>query len=102
MKRPYKFAQVVYGTRQYAKMVEWYRSVFDARVQHQDSVISFLAYDDEHHRVAFVNLEVLDPENKLGEQRGTLGVDHLAYTFRSMHDLFDNYAELKERGILPY
>lgn len=102
MKRPYKFAHVVYRTRQYAKMIDWYRTVFDAKLQHEDPVISFATYDDEHHRFAFVNLDLLDPDNRLGGQRGTLGVDHLAYTFRSLRELLENYAELKARGIVPY
>ena len=31
-----------------------------------------------------------------------VGVDHVAYTFRSMRDLFENYAQLKDMGIKPY
>jgi catechol-2,3-dioxygenase len=100
--RPARFVHVVYRTRQFAKMIEWYCTVFDARVQHQDPALAFLTYDDEHHRFAFVNLEVFDPEGKLPNDRGAVGVDHVAYTFKSLRDLFENYAQLKELGIEPY
>ena len=31
-----------------------------------------------------------------------IGVDHVAYTYASLNDLFENYAQLKEQGIKPY
>jgi len=31
-----------------------------------------------------------------------VGVDHVAYTFASLRDLAENYAQLKELGIRPY
>ena len=31
-----------------------------------------------------------------------IGVDHVAYTYASLCDLFENYAQLKARGITPY
>ena len=49
--RPSRFVHVVYRTRQFDKMIQWYRDVFDCRVQYQNPVLAFLTYDDEHHRV---------------------------------------------------
>ena len=31
-----------------------------------------------------------------------IGVDHVAYTYASLNDLLENYAQLKEKGIRPY
>jgi hypothetical protein len=31
-----------------------------------------------------------------------VGVDHVAYTYASLNDLFENYAQLKAQGITPY
>ena len=31
-----------------------------------------------------------------------MGVDHVAYTYDSLEDLFGNYQHLKQRGIEPY
>jgi catechol-2,3-dioxygenase len=100
--RPTKFAHVVYRTRRFEQMLQWYKTVFDARVQHQNPVLAFLTYDDEHHRFAFANMSGLQPDCTETDRRGVIGVDHVAYTYASLHDLFENYAQLKEKGITPY
>jgi len=83
-------------------MLEWYKTVFDSRVQHQNPALAFLTYDDEHHRFAFVNLSVVQPKGVETDKLGLIGVDHLAYTYASLDDLLENYEHLKARGIKPY
>ena len=100
--RPQKFAHVVYRTRRFEQMLGWYQLVFDARIQHQNPALAFLTYDDEHHRFAFANMAVLQPEGTQTEKQGLIGIDHLAYTYASIDDLFDNYVYLRSKGILPY
>ena len=100
--RPAKFVHVVYRTRRFDAMIEWYRKVFDAKVQHQNPVLAFLTYDDEHHRFAFVNLAVIDPQGSQADPQGLIGVDHVAYTYSSIDQLFENYVQLGEIGIQPY
>ena len=85
--RPSKFAHVVYRTRQFEQMLACYQLVFDARIQHQDAVLAFLTFDDEHHRFAFVDLEVLRPDGDETDMRNLIGVDHVAYTYASLTDL---------------
>ena len=100
--RPERFVHVVYRTRRFEQMLEWYQIVFDAKVQHQNSALAFLTYDDEHHRFAFANLAVLQPDGTDIEKTGLIGVDHVAYTYASLEDLFENYAQLEAKGIKPY
>src|SRR5436190_18900830 len=100
--RPSRFVHVVYRTRQFDKMIAWYQAVFDCKVQYQNPVLAFLTYDDEHHRVALLNLSVVAPDAPADERRGAVGVDHVAYTYDSVDALIENYAQLKEKGILPY
>ena len=100
--RPRKFVHVVYRTRRFDEMLRWYTTVFDAKVQHQNPALAFLTYDDEHHRFAFVNLSVLMPEATEPDRRGLVGVDHVAYTYGSIDELFDYYEQLKAQGIVPY
>ena len=100
--RPQKFVHVVYRTRRFDAMLGWYRAVFDARVQHQNPALAFLTYDDEHHRFAFINLAVLQPEGTEMNHAGVIGVDHVAYTYGSIEALFENYEQLKAQGITPY
>ena len=83
-------------------MLAWYQEVFDAKVQYQNPALAFLTYDDEHHRFAFANLAVLQPDDAETDKKGLVGVDHVAYTYASLNDLFENYAQLKERGVTPY
>ena len=100
--RPTKFAHVVYRTRRFEEMLDWYKTVFGAKVQFQNPALAFLTYDDEHHRFAFADMAILQPDGNETERKGSIGVDHVAYSYGSLHDLFENYAQLKESGINPY
>ena len=102
MARPVKFAHVVYMTRRFDQMIRWYRSVFEAEVVYQNPALAFLTYDDEHHRFAFANLDVLKPADTSPDDRGEIGVNHVAYTYGSVADLLDTYRRLKDAGIAPY
>jgi catechol 2,3-dioxygenase-like lactoylglutathione lyase family enzyme len=83
-------------------MIAWYQTVFGARVQHQNPVMAFLTYDDEHHRFAFIDLAALQPEGGETEKKGLIGIDHVAYTYASIPDLLANYEQLAAQGIRPY
>lgn len=97
-----KLAHVLYRTHRFEELVDWYQRVFDARVQHADAALAFLSYDDEHHRFAIANLDVLRPDDGEQEQKGLVGIDHVAYTLDSLDDLLESYVDLKEKGIKPY
>lgn len=103
MAKPSKFAHIVYMTRRFEEMVAWYRDVFEATVVYQNPALAFLAYDDEHHRFACANLDVLRPRG--GTHRadhGEIGMNHVAYTYSSAGDLLRTYKRLKIAGIEPY
>jgi catechol 2,3-dioxygenase-like lactoylglutathione lyase family enzyme len=102
MVKPVKFAHVVYMTRRFDQMIAWYRDVFEAEVVYENPALAFLTYDDEHHRFAFANLDVLKPGGKSADDRGEIGVNHVAYTYGSIGDLLDTYARLKRAGVTPY
>ena len=94
MAKPVKFAHVVYQTRRYDEMIAWYETVFEARVVHRDPALAFMTYDDEHHRFAFANLNTFNPDG--GNERGTIGVNHVAYTYADAGALLETYARLRE------
>lgn len=100
--RPTKFAHIVYRTRRFEPMLDWYKTVFGAQVQYQNPGLAFLTYDDEHHRFAFANMALFQPDGTDTERQGAIGVDHVAYTYASLRDLLENYARLREQNILPY
>src|SRR5688500_4692101 len=84
MVKPVKFAHVVYMTRRFDEMIAWYRNVFEAQVVYENPALAFLSYDDEHHRFAFANLDILKPGDGSRDGRGEIGVNHVAYTYRSV------------------
>ena len=100
--QPLKFVHVLYRTRRFEEMLAWYKTVFGAKVQYQDPALAFLTYDEEHHRFALANMDLIDPGGSGPDDRGAIGVDHVAYTCASLSDLFDRYAELKSEDITPY
>jgi catechol 2,3-dioxygenase-like lactoylglutathione lyase family enzyme len=100
--RPTKFAHVVFATRRYQAMLHWYVTVFDARVQYQDAVATFLTFDDEHHRFLIANLDVTVPGQGSPDREGLVGVAHLAYSLADMRDLADHYVRLKSEGVFPF
>lgn len=100
--RPKTFAHVVYRTYRFQQMLDWYVKVFGGKVQYQSPVIAFVTYDDEHHRVALLNLGIVVGESDARAPRGQPGMDHVAYGYRSLTELLDKYVELKAAGVLPY
>jgi catechol-2,3-dioxygenase len=102
MSKPKLLAHVVYQTRQFDRMISWYETVFQAHVVHRDPALAFLTFDEEHHRFAFANLDVVRGDAPNAGSRGEIGVNHVAWTFASAHDLLDTYKRLKAQGILPY
>ena len=78
-------------------MVAWWVDFLDGAVRHGDDFISFLSYDDEHHRIAIANFPNLEPRTSTAE-----GVEHFAFTYASLDDLFGQYERMKAKGISPY
>jgi catechol-2,3-dioxygenase len=102
MAKPVKLAHVVYMTRRFDEMVRWYASAFEASVVYRNPALAFLTYDDEHHRFAFANLDVLRPARLEADDRGEIGVNHVGFTYAGIGDLLLNYDRLKNAGVRPY
>ena len=65
---PSKLAHVVFQTNRIKELREWYCTVLGGRVIYENPHLSFVSYDDEHHRVVFVDFAPLsprDPETEL-------------------------------------
>jgi catechol 2,3-dioxygenase-like lactoylglutathione lyase family enzyme len=93
---PAKFAHVVLRTGQAGRMAEWYATVLGARIVFRDERLCFLTYDDEHHRVALIQVPGLATRDP-----ATAGTDHIAYSFNDLGDLLATYRRLKAAGITP-
>lgn len=94
---PTHMAHIVMKTAKYREMIDWYKSVFHATSPFSTETITFLTFDGEHHRFAFVDISkkaVLIPPN-------AIGVAHFAFTYGSVEDLVSTYERLKSLGITP-
>ncbi len=100
MASPRQIAHFVLSTHQHDAIINWYARLLDAKVRFNNGVLAFISFDDEHHRVAIANLDVLDPDSKRDPAKGTC--EHVAFTFNSFGDLLENYARLKAVGLEPY
>lgn len=94
---PAKFAHIVLRTSRFEEMMTWYKTVLEVEVVLENPMVSFLTYDDEHHRLAIANM----PDLKDRAPR-SVGVEHVAYTYETLDDLFATYERIKAEGIEPY
>lgn len=98
---PSKLAHVVLRTTQanYGTMVTYYQNFLGARVVQANDIVTFMTYDDEHHRIAIGALPGV-VSKPVGS--GLLpGLEHVAFTFDSLRDLCTAYRERKELGMVP-
>lgn len=94
---PSQMAHLVYQCRTRDETVESHLQLFQAHIVFKDDVLTFITYDNEHHRLAFFNMPHLTPRDCQ-----TADVHHVAYSFSSIGDFLTTYLRLKAAGILPY
>ncbi len=94
---PVKLAHIVLRTKRYEDMVRWYQTVLEAEVMVGAPMATFLTYDEEHHRIAIVNRPDLTER-----EENAVGMDHCAFTYATLDDLFFTYERLRDAGITPY
>ncbi|KAJ5532321.1 Glyoxalase/Bleomycin resistance protein/Dihydroxybiphenyl dioxygenase [Penicillium frequentans] len=93
---PAKLAHVVLRTANLERMVNFYTTFLGGIVTYGNDVISFITYDDEHHRVAIIGIPSTEPKVPT-----SCGLEHIAFTFNSLSDLLASYRHRKARNIDP-
>jgi catechol 2,3-dioxygenase-like lactoylglutathione lyase family enzyme len=93
-----KLAHIVLQTNKLGEMRDWYCTVLGAHVVQEAPSLSFITFDEEHHRVAFVK----PPEQLEARSPYAAGLHHTAYTFDHLDQLLDRYNALKTDGIEPF
>jgi catechol-2,3-dioxygenase len=93
---PQKLAHVVLFSAQKDALRDWYLKVLSARVQLDSELVAFLAYDDEHHRIAIAQID----DAKAPTPPAT-GLAHIAFTFTKLDDLLQTFDDLRNDGIEP-
>ncbi len=91
-------------------MTDWYHKVLGMTVNNRSKLppiargrvpfsgATFVSMDALHHRLVFFEVPdvVIDPD-----RRRHVGLQHVAFEYRSLDDLLGTYLRLKKLGILP-
>jgi len=101
---PDSFHHVAFKTQNYDAMVEFYEKLFGCKPMYKSNDIAFLAFDEEHHRIAIANTEpgvkklgfiskiILAFRNWLNKNiPTTIGLDHISYCLNPIDKWFDFY-----------
>ena len=83
--------------QRYKEMVQWYKTVFRAKIQHENEFLAFMTFDDEHHR-----LVIFEDSATVDKPATAAGIDHVGYGLTSFGDLVETYERLKAEGITPF
>ncbi len=105
---PSKLAHVVFQTNRMPEMRDWYCTVLGGHVIYENPHLSFICYDDEHHRVALIDFGPLAPRDPAAGSELMVkateppGLHHVAFTFGSMEEFLGTYVRLKGSAICPF
>ena len=93
---PSKLAHVVLQTNKFDHMKRFYVQFLGGRVIMENDYLAFVSYDEEHHRIALINM----PQGR-DRDHGSAGLAHVAFTFDNLKDLCTAYKQRKALGIEP-
>ncbi|EEA20049.1 hypothetical protein TMatcc_000024 [Talaromyces marneffei ATCC 18224] len=99
---PEKLAHVVFRTApdKYKTMVNFYMQILNAIIRHEDpGKIAFLSFDEEHHRIAILAVPGIITPSPTDIPRA--GLDHIAFTYKSLTELAQLYVSLRDRQSDP-
>lgn len=96
VKSPSYLAHIVLRTNNLKPMVQFYKTFLGAHPSFENDFISFLTYDEEHHRIAILQAPGTGPK-----QQESCGLEHIAFTYSNLEDLALSYRQRKANGILP-
>jgi catechol 2,3-dioxygenase-like lactoylglutathione lyase family enzyme len=94
---PAKFGHIVLRTTNMPRLRDWYLTVLQARIAYQNEQVSFMTYDEEHHRVGIVQLPGLAPATTPAP-----GLEHSSFTYADLGQLLATYRRLKAAAIVPF
>ncbi|KAF2186191.1 hypothetical protein K469DRAFT_706862 [Zopfia rhizophila CBS 207.26] len=78
-------------------MVSFYKTFLGAEASYENEALSFLRYDDEHHRIAIATVPGTKPKDP-----SISGLEHIAFTYNTLDDLVTAYKQRRNLGIEPF
>lgn len=94
--QPAKLAHVVLQTPKFDQMRAFYKTFLGAHVSFENEHMSFLTYDEEHHRIALIR-----NNDAASKNIHAAGLMHVAFTFDTPEDLCEAYKQRKAAGTEP-
>jgi len=95
--KPAKLAHVVIRSPRFAESCAWWAKVLVAAPSYKNERLSFMTYDEEHHRIGIINIAELQ-----NQDFSKAGVEHVAFTYASLGALLATYKRLCSEGIEPF
>ena len=112
---PDTFHHVSFKTMNYDRMVDFYEKLFGCKPMYKSKEITFMTFDEEHHRIAIANTEpvfdnlgflpriIMKFKNWINRAVPNLvGLDHISYRLNPIDQWFDFYFRAKKQGLEPY
>jgi catechol 2,3-dioxygenase-like lactoylglutathione lyase family enzyme len=109
---PDTFHHVSFKTMNYDRMVDFYEKLFGCKPMYKSKEITFMTFDEEHHRIAIANTKpvfenlgfiprlVMKFKNWINRAVPTLvGLDHISYRLNPIDQWFDFYFRAKKTRI---
>ena len=85
----------------YKPMVDWYVQFLGGHVVWGNEGISFITYDDEHHRIAITGRPGTNPRPTGHSASNSVGLAHIAFAYDNLTELCVSYLQKKKLGIHP-
>ena len=112
---PEDFHHVAFKTMNYEAMIDFYSKLFGCEPLYKSEELTFLAFDEEHHRVAIANTSsvfqnlgfipktIMRIKNWMNRTLPSIvGLDHISYKLNPIEKWFEFYHKAKEKGLEPY
>ena len=74
---PARLAHVVLRTNAFETMKEFWKTFLGGHATHENEMLSFITYDEEHHRVALAAVPGTRPKDRSTAGLGKLALFHL-------------------------
>ena len=96
VKSPAHLAHVLLKTTKLDEMIDFYVQFTGGKVAFRGKSMAFIAYDEEHHRIAIGAMPNTTPKDHRSS-----GLEHIAFTYDNLDDLVLSYEQRKKLGMHP-
>ncbi|KAJ5174148.1 Glyoxalase/Bleomycin resistance protein/Dihydroxybiphenyl dioxygenase [Penicillium canariense] len=96
VKRPSSLAHVFLRTNKFQEMVDFYKKFTGGEARFESSKISFICFDEEHHRIAVAAIP-----GTTDKMQTSAGLEHIAFSYPTLEDLALAYRQRKQLGMTP-